>query len=86
MQLTAFIWEKLSLGNNDYISMIALKIAPVVRKVLMKVANDEDYDLEYWLSRSVEERAAAVTSIIAQSLIKGQRMDKTKLVKKIKST
>lgn len=58
------------------------KIAPVLRRVMMKDANDEQHDMEYWLSRSVKERAAAVTFIISQSLKKGQRMDKTKLVKK----
>ena len=58
------------------------KIAPVRRRVMMKDANDEQHDLEYWLSRPVKERAAAVTYIISQSLKKGQRMDKTRLVKK----
>lgn len=58
-------------------------IATVVRKVQMKEANDEKHDLAYWLSKSVKERAAAVTFIISQSLAKGQRMDKTKLSRKI---
>ena len=58
------------------------KIAPVVRKVMLKEANDEERDLRYWLSKSVQERAAAVTYLIAQSLVKGQRMDKTVIVKK----
>ncbi|MFP5082170.1 hypothetical protein [Pedobacter sp. JCM 36344] len=58
------------------------KIVPVLRRVMMKDADDEDRDLKYWLSRPVTERAAAVTFIISQSLTKGQRMDKTKLVKK----
>ena len=58
------------------------KMALVVRKVMIRDANDEKYDLKYWLSRSVKERAAAVTFIISQSLKKGQRLDKTKLVKK----
>lgn len=58
------------------------KIAPVRRRVMMKDANDEQHDLEYWLSRPVKERAAAVTYIISQSLKKGQRMDKTRLAKK----
>lgn len=58
------------------------KIAPVLRRVMMKDAKDEQHDMEYWLSRPVKERAAAVTFIISQSLEKGQRMDKTKLVKK----
>lgn len=58
------------------------KIVPVLRRVMMKDANDEQHDLDYWLSRPVKERAAAVTHIIQESLTKGQRMDKTKLVKK----
>lgn len=58
-------------------------IATVVRKVQMKEANDEKHNLAYWLSKSVKERAAAVTFIISQSLAKGQRMDKTKLSRKI---
>lgn len=58
------------------------KIAPVLRKVALKDANDEERDLEYWLSREVKERAAAVTFLISQSLTKGQRMDKTFVVKK----
>ncbi len=58
------------------------KIAPVLRRVMMKDANDEQDNLKYWLGRPVTERAAAVTYIISQSLTKGQRMDKTKLVKK----
>ncbi len=58
------------------------KIVPVVRRVLMKDANDDLRDLEYWVSRPVNERLAAVTSIISESLRKGERMDKSKLVKK----
>lgn len=54
-------------------------IAPVLKRVLMKDTNEEQQDMEYWLSRPVKERAAAVTFIISQSLQKGQRMDKTKV-------
>ncbi len=61
------------------------KIAQVVRKVTLKDANDEQNDLEYWLGRPLKERAAAVTFIISQSLKKGQRLDKTKLVKRMYS-
>ncbi len=57
-------------------------IAPVVRKVLLKEANDEDRDLEYWLSKSVQERAKAVTQIIFQSLKKDQGLDKTYIIQK----
>ena len=58
------------------------KIVPVVRKVMLKKANDELRDMEYWLGQPVSERAAAVTFIISQSLTKGQTMDKTQVVKR----
>ncbi len=57
------------------------KIVPVVKKVMLKYADNDKYDLEYWLTKSVKKRAAAVTFIISQSLKAGQRMDKTKVVK-----
>lgn len=56
--------------------------APVLRQVQMKNADDEQHDFEYWLSKSLKERAAAVTFIISQSLAKDQRMDKTKLIRR----
>lgn len=58
------------------------QIAAVVRKVPLKEANDVIYDLEYWLSKSVAERGAAVTYLMSQLLQKGQRLDKTIIVKK----
>ena|SRR2546428_1484440 len=55
----------------------AMKIVPVVRKVLMKDADESRNDLDYWLSQPVQKRVAAVTFIIYQSLKQGERMDKT---------
>lgn len=77
--------ERMSIISNPKpvsSEMRTRKIAPVVRKVLMKNTDDELYDLEYWQRISVKERAVAVTFIISQFLKKGQRLDKTKLVKK----
>lgn len=37
----------------------ASKVVPVVRKVLMKDANDDENDLRYWLSQPVQKRAEA---------------------------
>lgn len=59
------------------------KIAHVARKVPMKEANDEQRDLQYWLSQPVKKRAEATTFLISQMLKKGQRMDKG-VVNKIK--
>ncbi|WP_159451674.1 hypothetical protein [Pedobacter africanus] len=47
----------------------------------MKEADDAEHDLE--LGKSAQERAAAVTFIISQSLAKGQRMDKTRLSRRV---
>jgi len=57
------------------------KLEKVVRKVLLHEIDEELEDLEYWLSKSPQERVAAVTFIVSQSLIPGQRIDKT-MVKK----
>ena len=58
------------------------KIQPGVRKVALHEANDYSHDLNYWLSRPVNERLAAVTLLVRQTLTKGQQMDKHKVVKR----
>lgn len=65
---------------------ISRSIVAVVNKHPLKELNEKKQDLEYWLGRPVNERLAAVTFIVSQSLKKGQRMDKTMVhVKKISS-
>ena len=49
----------------------------VVKKGLLKAIDQNKEDLRYWRTKSVVERAAAVTFIISQSLKPGQRMDKS---------
>lgn len=62
------------------------QIAAVVRRVPLKEAQDTIRDLEYWLSKPVAERGAAVTYLMSQLLKNGQRLDKTIIVKrKLKS-
>lgn len=58
------------------------KIVPTVRKVALKQANDYEHDLNYWMGKLPIERLAAVTSLVNQSLKRGQRMDKNKIVKR----
>lgn len=58
------------------------KIILVVRKVTLKEANDYQHDLDYWMDKPPAERLAAVTFLIRQSLKKGQRMDKSHLIKR----
>lgn len=59
-----------------------MKIVPVVRKARLKDIDEEQEDINYWLTKSPAERLAAVTSIIRQSLEPGQRMDKTFVIKR----
>ena len=58
-----------------------MRIQAVVRKGPMKEI-DEQQDLLYWLDRSPKERMEAVTFIISQYLKRGQRLDRTAVVKK----
>jgi hypothetical protein len=59
-----------------------MKIVPVVRKALLKEIDEEQEDINYWLTKSPIERIAAVTHLIRQTLKPGQRMDKTFVVKR----
>ncbi|MBO9154791.1 hypothetical protein ACFOTA_21435 [Chitinophaga sp. GCM10012297] len=63
--------EIISSGETDRM------IAPVVRRVAMKEADDAVNDLEYWLKQPPAKRLQAVTFIMSQFLRKGARMDKT---------
>lgn len=58
------------------------KLAPVVQKRLLCSFDESKEYLDYWLSRSVKERAAAITFIISQSLQPGEKLDKTAIVKR----
>jgi hypothetical protein len=57
-------------------------IQPVLRKVPMKDADDYKHDVTYWLAKLPAERLSAVTSLIRQTMEKGQRLDKSKIVKR----
>jgi len=41
-----------------------MKIAPVVRKAILKEIDEEQEDINFWLSKTPVERIAAVTSLI----------------------
>lgn len=60
---------------------INFKIIPVVRKASLNEVNEELEDVQYWLSRPVKERIAAITFLISQSLAKDERMDKKAVFK-----
>ena len=56
------------------------KIVPVVKKGLLKDLEKEDSDLDYWLSKTPQERIAAITFLVMSSLKPGTRMDRTHVV------
>src|SRR5450432_3965402 len=57
-------------------------IIPVVRKVKMKEAGDEKHNLAFWLSKPPLFRIAAITEMIARTMNKSSRMDKTRIIKR----
>lgn len=50
----------------------------VRNQMSMKDSDQSAEDLQYWLSKTPQERLAAVTFLVNQNLSPGQRMDKTK--------
>jgi len=59
------------------------KLAPTVTKGLLHETDEAQEDLQYWLTRSAQERLAAVTFLVSQSIRNGERIDKS-VVKKMK--
>lgn len=58
-----------------------MKIVPVVNKVRLK--DDDGYaEMLYWLSKTPQERLAAVTQLRKGLLARGQRLDKTVVLKR----
>jgi hypothetical protein len=59
-------------------SMPKREIKPVLRRVNMRLHDEEKQNLEFWLSRPVAERISAVTRLSAQlKKNRSERMDKT---------
>lgn len=58
------------------------KIVPIVRHIAMHEHDDQKHDVIYWLSRPPAERIKAVTLLRSQFIEKGERMDKTHVVKR----
>ena len=58
------------------------KIAMVVRKFDRRKYDEKAANLTFWLSRPEQERLAAVTSLSAQLKKPGQKMDRTRVLKR----
>ena len=61
---------------------MARQMKMVVNKISMKDHDQASQDLQYWLSKTPQERLAAVTFLINQNIVEGERMDKTKFSQK----
>jgi hypothetical protein len=53
------------------------KMAMVSKQISLKDTNQDSYDLEYWLSKTPQERLQTVTLLIRQNMTIGQKMDRT---------
>lgn len=62
------------------------KIAMVGRQAHLKASGQAAEDLEFWLQKSPQERVAATTFLVKQSLRPGQRMDKAISVRKSRNS
>jgi hypothetical protein len=58
------------------------KILPLLRKVVLKEANDYTQDLNYWMTKTPAERLSALSFLVRQSIKKDQKLDKTKIIKR----
>jgi hypothetical protein len=61
---------------------MAFQLIPVVKKRSLKSFDEEEEDIRYWLSKTPQERIAAVTFMIGQSIYSGERMNKTVIHKR----
>lgn len=58
------------------------KIAMVKAQFDMKTYDQASEDLKYWLSKTPQERIAAVTFLVHQQLKPGERMDRTVFIRR----
>ena len=59
------------------------KMAMVSKQISLKDINQDAYDLEYWLSKTPQERLQTVTFLIRQNMPIGQKMDRTYSAKRL---
>lgn len=76
------IERKTILGKPIPNTPILRQMIPVLRQTTLKEANDDERDLAYWLTKTPQERLAALTSLVTESLKPGQRMDKSIFIKR----
>lgn len=78
----SFLWVSIKFLTFIAENLLGMKITPVIKKRPLSVVREKTEDVDYWLKQPAADRIAAVTFIISQSLQKGQKMDKTFVVKR----
>ncbi|WP_127128354.1 hypothetical protein [Pseudoflavitalea rhizosphaerae] len=74
--------ERMPVITKPIATKSTFRMVPIVQKRQLHSFDQAKEDLEYWLSRSVKERAAAVTFIISQSLQPGAKLNKAAVSKR----
>ena len=59
-----------------------MNMMPVVKKAKMRDLDNSYEDMQFWLTKTPQERIAAVTQLRKGFLQDGQRMDRTVVVKR----
>lgn len=77
MSIMGYIWQKKA-------NHMTRKIAMVRGEVERDKVTQANEDLTYWLSKTPQERLAAVTFLVMQRLAPSQRMDRTAFSKRIR--
>lgn len=75
--------ERTPVHNEPIFRKHVFRMVPVISRKKMHSFDESEEDLNYWLSRPVRERAAAIAFIVSQSLKPGTRIDKS-VVSKVK--
>lgn len=68
--------ERTPVHNAPIFKRNAFKMVPVIRKKKLHSIDESKENLSYWLSRPVQERAAAIAFIVSQSLKPGLKLDR----------
>jgi hypothetical protein len=61
----------------------SFKLVPFVTKGMQHDWDEAKEDIQYWLTRPIQERLSAVTFLVSQSLAEGACMDKSVVNKKL---
>jgi hypothetical protein len=73
--------ERTPVHNAPIFKRHVFRMVPVIRKKKLHSTNESKENLSYWLTRPVQERAAAIAFIVSQSLKPGIKLDRSVISK-----